>query len=246
MNLRHFFYKLYLLDQTGEPIQFLGTAFPIAPNGGLLTCRHVVDVEAKRGQTIAVYDNELNKFSRLPSAPILPSNSEIDIAFLPNALNRPKGEFFPLLLPRDLKIGEDVYSFGYFAIGGDSRAVEQGYFGGKIVNFFRHEDSNDEASFTLPYAILEGMSGSPVLTYHNGPKVVGMGIGNRSSRILASEVLEYKDGKTEFRETVNRIVEFGVGYHCAALESFLVHAKVQGFVLSNTAVSIPGLQRDDA
>jgi hypothetical protein len=47
-----------------------------------------------------------------------------------------------------------VYSFGYFAIGGDSKAIEQGYFTGKIVNFFRHEKFPDEASFTLPYAVL--------------------------------------------------------------------------------------------
>jgi Trypsin-like peptidase domain len=241
MNSTHFFYKLFLLDSARLPIQFLGTAFPVTPNGGLLTCRHVVDIQLQPGQRIAVYDNELNTLSPLPSAPLMPQNAQIDVAFLPNALSRTKAEFFPILSPHELKIGEDVYTFGYFAIGGDSKAVEQGYFSGKVVNFFRHETSNQEASFTLPYPILEGMSGSPVLTYHNGPKVVGMGIGNRSSRILASEIIEYKDGKTDFQETVNRIVEFGVGYHCAAIVSFLAHAGVQGFVVSNSAVSIPGL-----
>ena len=241
MDSNRFFYKLYLLDPSGKPIQFLGSAFPVTPDGGLLTCRHVVAIDPKPGQSIAAYDNELRRYVPISAPPLLPSNGNVDMAFIPNALGRSKSEFFPILTPRDLTIGESVYSFGYFAIGGDSNAVEQGYFSGKIVNFFRTDGLNEEASFTLPYAVLEGMSGSPVLTYHNGPKVVGMGIGNRSSRILASEIIEHKDGKTEFRESVNRIVEFGVGYHCAAVVSFLSQAGVPGYIVSSTAVSIPGL-----
>jgi Trypsin-like peptidase domain len=241
MNAVLFFYKLYILDSVGLPVQFLGTAFPVTPNGGLLTCRHVVNVTLAPGQAIAVFDNEGAKFTRLPSAPLYPGDSNVDIAFIPNALDRQKSEYFPLLTPQALNIGEDVYSFGFFAIGGDSRAVEQGYFAGKIVNFFNHERSVTQASFTLPYAVLEGMSGSPVLTYHNGPKVMGIAIGNRSSRILASEIIEYKDNRREFKESVNRIVEFGVGHHCAAIVSFLREAAVQGFVVSADNVQVAGL-----
>ena len=40
---------------------------------------------------------------------------------------------------------------------------------------------------SLSYAVIEGLSGSPVLTYHNGPKLVGMCWGNLQSRIVASE-----------------------------------------------------------
>jgi hypothetical protein len=232
MNIAQFFYKLYLTDAAGQPKQFLGTAFPVAPNGGLLTCRHVVDIDIPVGCSIVVFDNELSRFTPLPSPPKFSANPEVDIAYLANALARNKAEYFPILAPAELKIGEDVYSFGYFAIGGDSRSIEQGYFAGKIVNFFNNEQSSEVASFTLPYAVLEGMSGSPVLTYHNGPKLVGIGIGNRSSRILASEIVEYKDSQREFKESVNRIVEFGVAHHCAAIQSFLVQVGAQGFQVS--------------
>ncbi len=241
MNIAQFFYKLYVVDGAGQPKQFLGTAFPVTPNGGLLTCRHVVEVSLSGGSSIAVFDNELARFTLLRSQPIFSPNSEVDMAYLPNALSRGKAEYFPILSPTDLKIGEDVYSFGYFAIGGDSNTIEQGYFGGKVINFFNHERSIDVASFTLPYAVLEGMSGSPVLTYHNGPKLVGIGIGNRSSRILASEIIEYEDSRREFKESVNRIVEFGVAHHCAAIQSFLSGVGVQGFQVSSAQVQIPGL-----
>ena len=86
------------------------------------------------------------------------------------------------------------------------------------------------------------MSGSPVLTYHNGPKLVGVAIGNRSSRILASEVIQYKDDKVDFRETVNRIVEFGVAYHCAALIHFLTEAHAAGHVVSDSRIEMAGLE----
>ncbi len=242
MEIVRFFYKLFLVDDTHQPKSFLGSAFPVVPNGGLLTCRHVVDIKIPSGHAIAVLDSELSRLTPMTAAPIYPTNPKIDLAFLPNALSRQKPEFLPLLSPQALKIGEDVYSFGFFAIGGGVSAVEQGYFAGKIVNFFRHEQSVDEASLTLPFPVLEGMSGSPVLTYHNGPKVVGLAIGNRSSRILASEIIEYKDEKTEFRETVNRIVEYGVAYHCSAIVQFLARAGAQGYLVSEERVSVPSLE----
>jgi hypothetical protein len=111
----------------------------------------------------------------------------------------------------------------------------------KIVNFFR-EDRPPEASFTLPFSIIEGMSGSPVLTYHNGPKVVGIAIGNRTSRILAKETFEYEDDKLEYKETVNRIVEFGAAHHCAAMSIFLGALVNPGFLITDQRTSIPYLE----
>lgn len=242
MQIDAFFYKLFLTDESGKPSAFLGSAFPVAPDGGLLTCRHVVNVDIPEGSGIAVLDHATGQFTRITEQPILPVDTGIDMAFLPRALGRSKPEFFPVLLPELLKIGESVYSFGFFSIGGTVGDVEQGYFSGSIINFFRHEQGPTQASFMLPYPVLEGMSGSPVLTYHNGPKLVGLAIGNRSSRILASEIFEYRDDKTEFKETVNRIVEFGVAYHPAAVVQFLARAGVQGFVVSGDRLNLPGLE----
>jgi hypothetical protein len=139
-----------------------------------------------------------------------------------------------------LQIGESIYSFGFFAIGGGLAEIERGYFSGKIVNIFESEANTK--SFMLPFPILEGMSGSPILTYHYGPKVVGLAYGNRSSRILASEIFEYKDTHKEFKETVHRIIEFGVAYHCASVIRFLIEVGITEHVISDSCVEIPNLE----
>ena len=242
MDISRFFYRLFLVDSENLPTTFIGSAFPVTPDGGLLTCRHVVDLSIPSGHAIAVYDPVISRFSRISRCPVLSVNPEVDIAYLPNAFEHPKTEFFPILSPSQLKIGEDVYTFGYFSIGGGPENVEQGYFSGRIVNFFRHEYEVDQASLMLPFPVLEGMSGSPVLTYHNGPKLAGIAIGNRSSRILAHEIFEFKDGQTEFKETINRIIEFGVAYHPAAIIQFLSRTGVKGFIVSDQKVEVQGLE----
>ena len=119
-------------------------------------------------------------------------------------------------------------------------SVESGYFGGKIVNFFQNTDR--QALFTLPYPVIEGMSGSPFMTYHTGLKVVGIATGNRSTRILAAETFEYKDERLEFKETVNRIVEFGTAMHCAAIQHFLTGTAACGANITHGRCDIPGLE----
>jgi hypothetical protein len=86
------------------------------------------------------------------------------------------------------------------------------------------------------------MSGSPVLTYHNGPKIVGVGFGNRQHRVVASEVLEYKDTQCEYKESINRIVEYGQAYHSFSIIHFLISVSVDGFLISDKNEQIPGLE----
>jgi hypothetical protein len=239
MDANQFFYSLFLVDDSNRPTCFIGSAFPIVPTGGLLTCRHVVSVNIPKEHAIAVFDPSTAEYRRIPHPPVLPSDPGVDIAYLPEAAGVAKTEFFPILLPSALKIGESVYTYGFFSSGGD---VERGYFAGKVVSFFRYKQTPNQASLMLPYPILEGMSGSPVLTYHNGPKLVGIATGNRTSRIVAAETIEYKDEKREFKETINRIVEFGIAYHCDAVVRFLEQIEVSDFVVSDSRVSIPGLE----
>ena len=70
MQVNSFFHQLVLVDPNLQIRQFLGTAFPIAPHGGLLTCRHVVDVNKKEDEMLAVIDGELNRTVPIEENPV--------------------------------------------------------------------------------------------------------------------------------------------------------------------------------
>ncbi|MCB1123334.1 MAG: trypsin-like peptidase domain-containing protein, partial [Verrucomicrobiae bacterium] len=168
MEIGPFFYRIFVVDKNMKILRYRGTTFPITPGGGFLTCRHVLDVNLQEDESLAILDNETHSLVRIEKI-IYPSKEEFDMAFLPNALKKPKEEFFPILTPEEIIFGEDVYSFGYFD---SSRGLNVGYFKGNIVNFL--ENPQDPDSISLSYAVIEGLSGSPVLTYCNGVKVVGL------------------------------------------------------------------------
>jgi hypothetical protein len=236
MNVDAFFYRVFKLDAAGNPVVYLGTAFPIAPNGGLITCRHVVDAKLAPGERIGIHDVEREKFVPIVTVRY-PEDSHLDVAYLPDALDRTKEQFFPILDPPTILTGDDVYSFGFLLPGGARVSTQHGFFKGNVVNMSRTTHS----TMTLSYPIIEGLSGSPVLTYHHGPKVVGLAIGSTSSRVVAAETLEYEDGAVRLRETISRIVEFGVAYHAAVLVGTANELSAD-IVVAEGPVDIPGLE----
>ena len=187
---------------------------------------------------MAVFDNEANQLIPISDFKV-PTHPEFDVAFIPNALQREKSEFFPLLSPHLVTMGEDVYSFGYYLSG---KNLYMGYFKGNIVNFLNSDRTPASVSMSLSYAVIEGLSGSPVLTYHNGPKLVGLCWGNIQTRVVAHEVMEFEDEKEKFQETINRIVELGQAHHAEALIKFLDEVDAKGFIVSSESVKISGLQ----
>jgi len=238
MNIDHFFFRLYNIEE-GSKSKFLGSCFPVTSDGGLLTCRHVAEIAPGAGR-LAIHDNISGEVSFIERVHF--SKRSLDLAYIPHALPGDSRPFLPILTPSRLLVGEEVYSYGFFGGGGNPAEVEQGYFSGRVVNFTKTDELPPVWSLTLPYPLIEGMSGSPILTYHNGPKVVGLGYGNRSARILASEVLEFEEGGVTLRETVNRIVEFGLAYHCAELVGFLAEVGAGGHVVTEGGLSIPELE----
>lgn len=238
MDVNRFFYRVFRVNDAGDPLGYLGMAFPIAPDGGLITCRHVVDVGLDEGEHVAVHDAERGRMHRQSPAPF-PNDSGLDIAYLPDALGRSKPEYFPILDPAAIMIGEDVYSFGSFLQSTAGAQPEFGYFKGNIVNAPTPPERS-HLQLTLSYPVIEGLSGSPVLTYHNGPKVVGVAFGSVSTRVLASEIVDYSDAGGHVSETVNRIVEFGLAYQPGALLPYLRELGV-AFTVSSERVPVPGL-----
>jgi hypothetical protein len=212
MDPRLFYFPVVTLDASGQPNRLLGNSFPITTAGDLLTCRHVVSVP--EGTTLAVLDNELGRAVPVTNVRF-PAVAELDLALLPNALGR-TSQCWPLLAPGLLVVGQDVNTYGFYAHGGSWVSATDGYFKGNVVSF----RSERFGTITLSYAVIEGLSGSPVSTYHNGLKAVGICFGSESQRVLASEVVEFTERGRELRETVNRIVEFGLAYRVEVIQAF--------------------------
>ena len=200
-----------------------------------MTCRHVTDVNREEDELVAIFDGERNQAVLVKDIQY-PQNPRLDMAYMPNALGRPKREFLPILNPAQIVMGENVYSVGFYVAG---RSPEVGYFKGNIVNFTEPEKAPESTEISLSYPVIEGLSGSPVLTFHHGPKIVGLCHGSVQSRIAPREILEYEDGRLKFQETVTRIVELGRAYHASALMRFLDEVDAEGYVVS--AEHVPGI-----
>ena len=200
-----------------------------------MTCRHVTDVNKQEDELVAVFDGERNQFVPIEDLQY-PQSPSLDMAYMPNALGSPKKEFCPILSPEQIAMGKDVYSVGFYVAG---QIPESGYFKGNIVNFTQSERTPTLTEISLSYAVIEGFSGSPVLVYHNGPKVVGLCHGSVQSCISPREILEYQDERLKLQETVTRIVELGRAYHASVLVKFLEEVGAEGYIVSSQ--NVPGI-----
>lgn len=213
MDPRKFLFPIVALGSDGQPQHLRGNAFPVTADGGLLTCRHVISVED--GTPLAVLDRERGVLRPI-AATAVSDDATLDLAFLPGVLGR-ESKQLPLLSPGDLYVGHDVYTYGFYSPSGRIENMADGFFKGNVVSF----RTERHVTATLSYPVIEGLSGSPVLMYHNGTKLVGVCFGSESQRVLASEVVELNEGEREYRETVNRIVEFGLAYRSEVVNAFM-------------------------
>jgi hypothetical protein len=133
-------------------------------------------------------------------------------------------------------MGADVNLIGYYSAGDEPFSV--GSFHGPAVSV---PIQQGHQRIRLPYPVIEGCSGSPLLTYHNGTKAVGVAYGSESQRVLAYKVVDVQEGETRYRETVHRIVEFGLAYHASAVIWFLASLGVD-LLVSSERLDIPGLE----
>jgi hypothetical protein len=240
-----FFFPVFWLDKTGAKKMHLGSAFPVTPEGGLLTCRHVIDVKSlSPGESLAILDTRTGKLIHLPT-PIFSKDPSLDLALLPSVM-KGKQEFLPIFEPKEIIPGLSAMTWGFFAIGGRPEDVEDGLFSGGIVNVKKipgdPRGANHE-SLVLPYAVVEGMSGSAVLIEHHGMKLIGICYGNVEQRIQKEEeTIVSKDGSTS-THSVSRVVYFGLAYSASVIISFLESLGVKDHRVGRLFIhDIPGIE----
>lgn len=248
MNIDYLFFRLYGLTEDGKE-EFLGTGFPVTEGGGLLTCRHVVDVDRERLPHVTLHDN-LTGYKIHAKEIRFPEAEDLDLAFLPGLVPKANRTFFPLLPvhPPTVFAASLVFTWGFYRVRAGRwpseppphpGPVEQGFFSGRLVSLNKTESGR--GYLTLPFPVLEGMSGCPILIEQNGPKVVGVGFGSRQTRVAAYEVKEYEEERTETgkggerverierEERIDRVVEFGHAYHGAEVLRFLEDVGASGY-----------------
>jgi hypothetical protein len=234
MDPRHFLFPVVALNDQDEPEWLCGNSFPITEDGGLITCRHVV---SKPDARLAVIDR-LGSLRVLPIKEVVyPKDDALDLAFLPRALDRPSKRF-PLLPAPNFLVGASIHTYGFYSQSGRVDALYDGYFAGNVVRFY----TDNYSRAVLSFPVIEGLSGSPVMLYHNGTKATGICYGSEQQRVLAAEIVDSQDGDAHYRETVNRVVEFGLALRSEVIMSFAAEIPDCEPVVTADAVPDPELQ----
>jgi hypothetical protein len=240
-SVNDFYFAVVEADDDGELAAFRGTAFAVASGGDLASCRHVV-TQVGDGRQLGVLDQRGGGPVFRPIGVVqTPADQDLDLAFLPNALNdETHADFLPIIEPELAHGGVDVRAYGFYPYG-NPFPIEGGMYSGDVVaHRYKSEAVGSYPALVLPFAVLEGMSGSPLTTYHNGMKVTGVCCGNETHRIVADEILDIEEGDTRYKELTQRVVERGLALHASALIEFLEEVDATGWQVSATAVEGSG------
>lgn len=237
MRIQDIVYAVAVLDDKDQPASLAGSAFPVTPEGGFLTCLHVVnrvngeDVPIRVG----IIDGQRRRVYPVQEHFSKPPEDELDLAYIPRTIDRDTPCYLPFLAPAEVLMGIETNLIGYYE---GPEHFEVGSFTGTAVSA---PTVGKNRQLRLPYAVIEGFSGSPVMTYHNGTKAIGVAFGGESQRVQAYEVVDVRDGESHYRETVHRIVEYGLAYHASVVIGFLLSLGVLEVTVSSERLQIPGI-----
>ncbi len=247
MNPHKFIYPLLVLDDGGRPQSLAGCGFPVTPTGDLVTCRHVAQRLDEKGNLagIGIFDAVGKTIHRAAKVDV-PDWPNLDLAVIPRAFGSDvtMKDYLPVLDPSELKIGEDVYTWGAYQPRPGLENLRYGYFKGSLVNIEPGSMAVKQTPYQrllLPFPVIEGLSGSPLLTYHAGVKLVGVCYGNEPLRVKAYEVTETRDGDSVYREETHRIVEYGLAHPGNLLTAWLQDAGYRNFTVSAGRIDNPEL-----
>ena len=188
---------------------FLGTCFPFHPPLSFLTAAHCL-VNAPPERLVLAFPNR-----RLALVEDVVSHPSIDVAIIrmqpgPTDLGRE-----PPKMSCDYRIGDDFFSFGYPQLEyGDMQPLPTARLvKGHLQRFFQHRNIAGQKyhAAEMSTACPPGMSGSPVLTMGDSPRLVGIvtdfvDAGTLRSRSEEEEIVGNQKTTVVYRD----IIRYGV------------------------------------
>lgn len=216
VDMSIFIYPLFAATiQDNVLVRFIGTSFLINRAGTLATRAHVIESLTSEERAVAG-DARTGDFYPVDNLRCHPT-MDFAVGHLPRV-----GACPPAL--RGVTItGFDVAVMGFSSDQpvGTSITIDPRMFKGNIcrTNAGKPVLPRTRSTCEITFPIPAGFSGSPLLDAHRGG-VIGMAHGNLESSITTFALTEVSDDGKEFREKVNRVIEFGHVHTLDDLEVF--------------------------
>ena len=127
MNVRDIVYPVAVLGEDNQPVSLAGSAFPVTPDGGFLTCLHVVSrVDGAGVQVrVGIIDASARRVYPVEEHFSPPPDVGLDLAYLPLAVGRPTPCYLPILDPADVMMGVGANLVGYYSARQPSAACRR-------------------------------------------------------------------------------------------------------------------------
>ncbi|MCE7556449.1 S1 family peptidase [Aliivibrio fischeri] len=204
--------------------RFVGSCFFIDNEGTAVTCSHIIEGLAE-DEELCTLDEKTN--NHIPIDIIWQHDTD-DFAIIKLPIRGNK--FFNLRYDRPI-LGLDVMSYGFLNGGVSNQILKIDYrlmkgYVSRLGNEAEHIRS--KGVFETSYPSLSGFSGTAVFCQNgNELDLVGMLFQNVESTV---EVFAFKEisesGEVEFKESVNRIVEFGLAHTTDTIVRYLNESQV--------------------
>ncbi len=198
---------------------FRGTGFFVSPKGHFLTARHVVGDADRESFFIHIQVGAREHLQKFPVIN-LSFHQRADIAMGAIDSYGNLVDFFPLLWPMRL-VGEDVYTFGFTEerIKTDrGEKLDARYLKGYISAISASNIGvNGKRFYELSFEVPRGLSGAPVLMFHNEVCIVGLIIGtHRSEEIedFLEETIEENNNESKIIQKIinKKVISYGLAY----------------------------------
>lgn len=218
MDHRDHYFPVVSMGPEG-PTGLLGTAFAIA-DGWMMSCRHVIDVQGD----VAVHDTRTDEF--LPVRQVLTDDTPPmrDLAVFECLADRA----LPLIgftQSSTVRMGTSAWASGYISLSPIEYRVRPAFFSGRVTSVLLAQQSEAQrAEVVLPFAVVEGLSGTPLMIDSADGKmsgIAGVCCASRQQRTVAQEITDTTKGGEEYSETLWRVVELGSALHVQEVGGFL-------------------------